>query len=103
MINEVLVIKALWFIIPALLGMLYAYSWRWVENVYDRNLIQYLFADKRAFLKALLVFIASCAGMLSFEYLQLLDNLHLGIAGITLGLLIPQKVEEKSKTINLGL
>ena len=96
-VEEEILVKVLWFIIPGLLGMLYAYSWRWVENVKDKTLLQYLFGDKRALLQAILVFIASCAGMLSFEYITLLDKLHLGIAGITLGLLIPQKVDSKSQ------
>lgn len=96
MIEYSILIKALWFIIPGLLGMLYAYTWKFVDEIKDKTYFTYLFGDTRALLKALLVFIASSAGMLSLDYLNLLDELHLMIAGVGLGLLIPQKVDEKS-------
>ncbi len=97
MIEQEIIIKALWFIIPGLAGMLYAYTWKWVDEIKDKTYFQYLFGDQRALLKAVLVFVASCAGVLSLDYLNLLDNLHLMIAGVGLGLLIPQKVDAKSK------
>ena len=94
--DDVLMIKLMHFIIPGIFGMIYAYAWRWVEKVKDKSLSQYLFGDKRALIKAILVFIASCAGMLSLDYLSMLDNLHLMIAGLGLGLLIPDKVEARN-------
>lgn len=99
MIEYEIAVKCLWFVIPGLLGMLYAYTWKYVDEVTDRSYLNYLFGDSRALLKALLVFIASCAGVLSLDYLNLLDNLHLMLAGAGLGMLIPQKVEaHNSKT-----
>lgn len=96
MINEIIIIKSLHFIIPGLFGMLYAYLWRWVDKEKDKSLCQYLFGDKKAFVKAMLVFVASCAGVLTMDYINLLDNTHLMTTGLGLGLLIPQKVDEKT-------
>jgi hypothetical protein len=97
MMDEVLITKMLHFIVPGLFGMLYAYMWRWVDKEKTKNLFTYLFGDKRVLTKALLVFVASCAGVLSMDYLNQLDNAHLMLAGIGLGLLIPQKVEAKEE------
>lgn len=97
MIDDVLLYKALHFIMPGLFGMLYAYLWRWVDKEKTKTLYQYLFGDKKVTIKALLVFAASCAGVLSMDYLNQLDNAHLMLAGIGLGLLIPQKVEAKEE------
>lgn len=96
MIELDLVIKLLWFIIPAIIGVAYAYSWKWVELNTEKTWFQYMFGDKKALLKVCLVFIASCAGVISLDYLSLLDNVHLGIAGVSFGMLIPQKVESKN-------
>lgn len=97
MIDSILITKGLHFVIPGLLGMLYAYLWRWVERENTKTLWCYLFGDKKATVKVLLVFIASCAGILSMDYLNLLDTAHLMIAGLGLGLLIPQKVDSQSE------
>lgn len=95
MIDDVLLYKALHFVVPGLFGMLYAYLWRWVDKEKTRTLYQYLFGDKKATIKALLVFAASCTGVLTMQYLTQLDTIHLMVAGLGLGLLIPQKVEER--------
>lgn len=96
MIDTILLIKLLWFILPAIVGVIYAYSWKWVELTTDKTWTQYMFGDRKALIKVILVFVASCAGVISLDYLNMLDNIHLAIAGISFGLLIPQKVEAKS-------
>lgn len=87
------VIKATAFFVASLFGMLYAYCWKWVENPKNPNLIKYLFGNKQATVKAFLVLIGSSIGMLSLDYLNQLDLLHLIVAGTSLGLLTPQKVD----------
>lgn len=101
MIDNILLVKSLHFVIPGIFGMLYAYMWRWVDKEKTKTLYQYLFGDKKAFVKAILVFIASCAGVLTMDYLNLLDNTHLMLAGLGLGLLIPQKVEDSTSNAKL--
>lgn len=91
MINELILIKAAHFVLPGLVGILYAYAWKWVEEVKDKSLFNYLFGDSKAVVKVILIFLASCAGVVSLDYLAMLDTVHLMIAGFSLGLLIPQK------------
>lgn len=87
------IIKATAFFVASMLGMLYAYCWKWVENPSNPSLIKYLFGNKQATTKAFLVLIGSSVGMLSLDYLSQLDLLHLIVAGTSLGLLIPQKAD----------
>lgn len=87
------IINATAFIISGILGMFYAYCWRWVDLPTKVGLFGYLFADKKAFLKVILVFISTCAGTIGLEYLANMSTMQIVIAGISLGLLIPKKVE----------
>lgn len=87
--------QVLTFVGAGILGMLYAYCWKWVELKEPTSLFAYLFGDKKETLKVLLVFISTAVGTVGLDYLSNLDTFQIVIAGGGLGLLIPQKVAEK--------
>lgn len=90
------------FIGSGLLGMLYAYCWKWVEMPKHISLLSYLFGDSKETLKVLLVFISTCAGTVGLEYLDSMTNFQIILAGCSIGLLIPQKVTQKEKFNDVG-
>ncbi len=97
MITEAYVIKLVIYITAGLLGMLYAYSWKWAEEAPKSvSLWSYLTGDSRATVKAILVFIATCVPTIGLDYLNILDTMHLVVAGVGIGTIIPQKVEQIS-------
>lgn len=83
------------FIISGLLGMLYAYCWKWVELPTKVSLISFLFGNSRETVKVLLVFISTVVGTIGLDYLTSMNTFQTIIAGCGIGLLIPQKVIEK--------
>lgn len=90
------VYQILLFVGSGILGMLYAYCWKWVELKDSPSLISFLFGNKKETLKVLLVFISTIAGTVGLDYLSTLSTFQILLAGAGLGLLIPQKVAEKS-------
>ncbi|OHE77786.1 MAG: hypothetical protein A3F67_08075 [Verrucomicrobia bacterium RIFCSPHIGHO2_12_FULL_41_10] len=99
MIEQMLVgvdlIKITIFITAGLSGMLYAYMWKWVDlPPNSQTLTEFLFGNTKNTLRALLVFVGCVAGTLSLDYISHLDYIHLLVAGVGVGLLIPGKVEE---------
>lgn len=86
------VYQIVYFVLAGLFGMLYAYC---LELKNSPSLWSYLFGDKKETLKVLLVFISTVAGTIGLDYLSNLSTFQILLAGGVLGLLIPQKVEEK--------
>lgn len=85
------------FVVSGLFGMLYAYCWRWVELTSKISLISYLFGNSKETVKVLLVFISTCVGTIGLEYLDSMTIFQTIIAGTSLGLLIPQKVNNSKE------
>lgn len=96
MIAEEYVIQATMFIASGLLGMLYAYAWQWSSMSTPKSILQYLFGDSKALIRALLVFISMCAGTISLSYLDNLDTIQTIVAGVGIGLLVPSNVDKRS-------
>lgn len=90
------------FITSELLGMLYAYCWKWVELKEKISLFSYLFGDSKETLKVILVFTSTVVGTVGLDYLNSLNTFQTILAGCGIGLLIPQKVNEKEKRIENG-
>lgn len=88
------------FVGSGILGMFYAYAWKWVELKDSPSLFNYLFGNKKETLKAVLVFISTIVGTVGLDYLSNLSMFQTILAGAGLGLLIPQKVHDKE--VNQG-
>jgi len=94
--------QVLIFVGSGILGMLYAYCWKWVELKDSPSLFIYLFGNKKETLKVLLVFISTAVGTIGLDYLSNLSIFQIILAGGGLGLLIPQKVSEKESNLEKG-
>lgn len=90
------------FVGSGLLGMLYAYCWKWVELPTKVSLFSFLFGNTKETLKVLLVFISTIVGTIGLDYLSNMNMFQTIVAGYGIGLLIPQKVTEKESTKNAG-
>ncbi len=88
------------FVASGLLGMLYAYCWKWVELTRKVSLISYLFGDSKETLKVVLIFISTVVGTVGLDYLNSMNTFQTILAGCGIGLLIPQKVNEKERMEN---
>ena len=86
------------FVGAGLLGMLYAYCWKWVELPAKITLFSFLFGNSKETIKVLLVFISTVVGTIGLDYLSNMNTFQTIIAGCGIGLLIPQKVIEKEGT-----
>ena len=90
------------FTISGLLGMLYAYSWKWVELPAKISLFSFLFGNSKETLKVILVFISTVVCTVGLDYLSSMNMFQTIMAGCGIGLLIPQKVIEKEGNKNAG-
>ena len=86
------------FVTSGMLGMLYAYCWKWVELPTKISLFSFLFGNSKETLKVILVFISTVVGTIGLDYLTSMNTFQTIIAGCGIGLLIPQKVIEKEGT-----
>lgn len=89
------------FVGAGILGMLYAYCWKWVELPTKISLFSFLFGNSKETIKVLLVFISTIVGAVGLDYLSNMDTFQILIAGCGIGLLIPQKVTEKEGAKNV--
>lgn len=94
--NVELIEKMSIFIGSGLLGMLYSYAWKWAEMPKGVSLFSYLFCDTKATTKAILTFCGAIAGVASLDYVNSLTLTQLIVAGGSVGLMIPEKVEAKN-------
>lgn len=94
--NVELIEKMSIFIGSGLLGMLYSYAWKWAEMPKGVSLLSYLFCDTKATTKAILTFCGAVAGVASLDYISSLTLTQLIVAGGSVGLMIPEKVEARN-------
>lgn len=95
-INSPLLDNLLLFITSGVLGIIYAYSWKWVELTNGITYTKYMFGDKKEVIKIALVFISLCIGTLSLNYLEAMNAIQIIVAGASMGFLVPQKIKEKN-------
>lgn len=82
------------FALSGLLGMLFAYyrSWAWGDKTID--LWVYMFGDSHAVGRALTTLAAMCAGAGGLSYLDTLTTQQIVIAGLGIGLLVPENAKQ---------
>lgn len=83
------------FIVSGIVGMLYAYYRKWSFEISDKGLLAYMFGDAHATGRAITTFAAMCAGAGGLSYLDSLTTSQILIAGVGIGLLVPQNVDHK--------
>lgn len=94
--DQELALRAGTFLFSSAVGMIYAYyrKWSWSDNT--KTFLQYILADRKAAGRAITTLLALCAGAGGLSYLDNLSMSQIIIAGIGIGLIVPERVEEGS-------
>lgn len=87
------------FIFSGIFGMFFAYLNRWTDEIKDKTLVEYIFGDTRATVRAFMTLFAMCGGaMVDTGGNSILDAMSMSqiiMSGIGIGLLVPQTVDKK--------
>lgn len=76
--------------------MLFSYYRQWSWGDQHISLWWYMFGDSHAVGRALTTLAAMCAGAGGLDYLDTLTTQQIVVAGLVIGLLVPQTVKDKS-------
>lgn len=99
--DQILAFKAALFFLSGLFAMVFAYYRRWSESDIPTRLLLYMFGDMHAVGRALTTLIVMLAGASGLDFLDALTYKQIFIAGVGIGLVVPDTVErERVKNVN---
>lgn len=100
--DRILAAKMLLFFMSGLFAMIFAYYRKWSESNIKAQLADYMLGDGHAIGRALTTLVVMLAGASGMDFLDALTFKQIALAGIGIGLIVPDTVEKNKGVKNVN-